>query len=252
VNVALLALLAALAALTVWGAISPRGQWRVLAAWTRREPYASEPGPVSVGIHRGVAIVASVALVMVAICLSPSVSSGKPPQEQPQPLSSLWGSPEPVVVNRVYAPSTEPPIGLMAQPVLRYQAVNGFLRDPSYLFALESLRPVSKRGYIGVDPRPGLSAMDSAYLVVQVRADPACIPRDVVVQEDGTRVAVGVYYGRPDKKGGGSNPSVADCEPGLDDAHSVSTLIPIALDGELKDRKVTGLDGTEIPRADSR
>jgi hypothetical protein len=150
------------------------------------------------------------------------------------------------VVNRVFAPSSEVPIGLLDQPVLRYEAMDGYHRTPAYLFSLKPLKPVSERGYVGSDPRPGLSALDSAYLVVQVRADPECVPRVVVAIQGAESVAIGVFYGRPDKPNGGSNPFVADCRPVPTEADAVSTLIPIALDAELKDRVVTTLDGTAI------
>lgn len=250
VNAPLLAILVALAALTVWGAISPRGQWRVLVAWTRREPYASEPRPMSVGIHRAVAVLASAALAVTGASLA--VRAAPEPVEQLSDVVLMWGAPEPVVVNREFVPMAVAPVGLVPQPVLRYQPMNGYQRDPVYLFGLASLVPESDGGYLGRDPRPGLSALDSAYLVVQVRADPHCIPRAVVAQESEESVTVAVFYGRPDPTDGGTPADLAQCRTVLQDAESISTLIPVPLERELSNRVVLDLAGTPISEADAR
>lgn len=253
VNAPLLAILVALAALTVWGAIAPRSQWRVLAAWTRREPYASEPGPMSVGIHRTVAILASASLVVTGVSLGMSAATQvAKPVERLSDVALMWGVPEPVVVNRVFVPTPVAPVGLMPQPVLRYQPMNGYQRDPVYLFGLAPLTPESDGGYLGKDPGPGLSALDSAYVVVQVRADPQCVLRAVVAQESEKSVAIGVFYGRPDPKGGGAPGDLAECRPVLKDSESVSTLIPIPLEMELNNRTVLNLDGTPITQVEPR
>jgi len=253
VNAPMLAILVALAALTVWGAIAPRGQWRVLAAWTRREPYASEPSPMSVGIHRTVALLASAALMATGVSLGMSAAAqDAKPVERLSAVELMWGVPEPVVVNRVLDPMTVAPVGLMPQPVLRYQAMNGFQRDPVYLFGLAPLAPEQKGGYLGKEPGPGLSALDSAYIVVQVRADPQCVPRAVVAQESDSSVSIGVFYGRPDQEGGGPPADLAECRPVLDDSQAVSTLIPVPLEMELTNRTVLNLDGTPISEVKAR
>lgn len=241
------AILAAFAVLTVWGAIAPRGQWRVLAGWTRREPHATEPGPISVGVHRAVAILATATLVAGGVLLSlghDRQASAASPLVESQ-VTALWGKPDPVVVNRVAYPPITPPDGLLLQPIVKYQAINGPSRDPSYLFSLTLWKPPSTDGLVGADPDPGLSALDTAYVVVQVRANPLCIPRQIVTVQGDTTVAIAVYYGRP---GATASLTPGDCAVGPND-QAVSALIPIPLEVALNKRKVTTLEGIPVASA---
>lgn len=248
-------MLAGLVALTLWGAVSPRSQWRLLVGWTRNNPAAVEPGPISVGIHRVVAIAGTIVLGVCAVGAVRQPLQAIPEAVPPTSVvQQLWGSPTPHVVNRIVPPVSAPPNGLMAQPILRYQAIDGARRTPSYLFALPvwaRTGVVAGEGYIGVDPPVGRSALDTASLVLQVRGDPNCIPRVVVVDESETTVAVAVYYGRPDSGSRETRLAIADCQTKLSAAASVSVLIPVPLSSLVGSRTVVRLDGTAIPKASS-
>jgi hypothetical protein len=241
-----------LAALTVWGFISPRGQWRVLAAWSRREPYANEPGAAMVAVQR---VVAAAGIVVLAACgwaMYSSYRASLPDDVRPPgPIEQMWGSPAPVVVDRVFTPVGSPPASLVKQPILGYQAVNGGSRDPQYLFSLDHLKVKNADesvGYIGRDPQPGLSALDTADLVVEVRGDAACIPQQVVVAEDDETVRIAVYYGQPNPTDGSNAVNLAHCNVKPSAAKSTPVLLPIDLATYLGDRKVVTFDsGKKIP-----
>jgi hypothetical protein len=247
------AVLIALATLTVWGFVAPRGQWRVLAGWSRRDATGSEPGPVAVAIHRGVSGVALVVAVFGGFSLTtPTHENVVRAANVPAKMGAverLWGAPSPVVVNRVSVALGAPPAGLVAQPVLRYQAVDGVQRSPSYLFSLKDYsrpNPKPQDGYIGTPPPAGLTALDTAGLVVQVRADPRCIPYQVAVVETDSSVTVGVYFGRPNPGGSGNAAIIAQCETSPTPAKSVSMLIPIVLQDPVLKRAVKSFDGSPI------
>ncbi len=245
----LIALLCGLAVLTVWGAVAPRGQWRALAGWSRRDPYASEPGPVSVGVHRFVAVLATVGLVFAGWLLWVQYERSLP--KPPKPISAIeqmWGAPDPVVLNRVVSGATDQPAGLVAQPLLRYQALDGARRSPSYLFDLDAWNlttPQLDGGVAGSAPSPGLSALDSASIVVQVRGDQDCIPRAVYTVEGATSITIAVYYGRP----GAATSTATDCRPVAPAKSSVSVLVPIDLADPVGKRTIKNLDGSAVPVA---
>lgn len=246
----------AFAILTVWGLIAPRTQWRALAGWSRGDSGGGEPGPLAVAIHR---VVAAIALVVV---VAGSVSLANPvPQELHRPVDvpaklstveRLWGSPAPVVVNRVFATVSAPPAGLVVQPVLRYQAVIGAQRTPSYLFGLKGYTRHGAKpgdGYIGSSPQVGLMALDSADLVLQVRADTRCIPYKVALIETENTVTVGVYFGQPNAAGSGNDANVANCDTSATGSKSLSMLIPVDLQSPVATRAVHNFDGSAIQRA---
>jgi hypothetical protein len=211
---------------------------------------------VVVGIHRVVAGIAIVSLAFTGV----SYEQGKgQPENVPvvrstaDPLRQLWGTPDPVVVNRVISPVTDAPADLVPLPVLRFQVTDGTHRDPSYLFDLGTFQPPKAKGgdgYVGTDPAVGLTALDTANLVVQVRADKRCIPKQVLVVQSSSAVVVAVYYGRP----GSAAVSAADlatlCNAGA--SGSVSTLVPIHLSAAVGTRAVVNLDGVPIARAVSK
>ncbi|WP_349897444.1 hypothetical protein [Parafrigoribacterium soli] len=248
-NPLLLVIAGGLAILTIWGFISPRGQWRVLGAWTRREPYANEPGAGLVAIQR---IVAGIAIIVLGTTgwsmYSTYVDSQPTPPPPPGPVEQMWGAPAPKVVNRVFTPLESPPAGLVNEKVLGYQPVNGTSRDPQYLFSLDHLivKDASQGiGYLGHAPQAGLTALDTADLVVEVRGDSACIPQQVVVDEGDDVVRVAVYYGQPNPSDGSNAVNLAHCSanPKADKARTV--LVPIDLAETLGDRKVVTFDGSK-------
>ena len=236
-----------LAALTVWGFISPRGQWRVLAAWSRREPYAHEPGPAMVAVQRVVAGAGIVALAASGWGMYSTYRDSLPANALPPgPVEQMWGSPAPVVVNRVFTPVAAPPSDLVNQPILGYQVVNGAARDPQYLFSLDHLRVKGANesvGYIGRQPQPGLAALDTADLVIEVRGDAACIPQQVVVAEDDGTVRIAVYYGQPNPTDGSNVVNLSHCKAKPSAAKAKPVLVPIDLATFLGDRAVVTYDG---------
>lgn len=238
-----------LAVLTVWGFISPRGQWRVLVGWSRREPSANEPGAGVVAVQRIVAGAGIVVLVVSGWSMYTSYLDSLPaPAAPPGPVEKMWGSPAPVVVNRVFTPLQAPPAGLVEQAIVGYQPVNGASRDPQYLFSLDRLTVKNANqgiGYLGHDPQPGLSALDTADLVVEVRGDRACIPQKVVVEEDNEVVRVAVYYGQPNPSDGSNAINLAHCKAKPSAAKIRPVLIPIDLADYLGKRTVVTFDGAK-------
>lgn len=242
----MIAILCGLTVLTLWGVVAPRGQWRVLAGWTRRNSAASEPGPVSVGVHRFVAILATVALGFAGWAIWAQYQATLPqPPKATSAIEQMWGAPDPVVLNRVISGATGQPTGLVTQPILRYQAVDAAHRSPNYLFALSAWKLSSTQadgGLVGSVPRPGHSALDSASIVVQVRGASNCIPRAVYTNETSTIITIGVYYGTP----GTETATPTDCNPAASDKKSVSVLVPVELAGPVDKRAVQNVDGSSV------
>lgn len=237
-----------LAILTIWGFVSPRSQWRVLASWTRREPHANEPGPVAFGFQR---VVAGIGVVILLVAGGAGLTGYVDEQARAHPVAPaierMWGV-EPKVVNRVFNPSPAAPTGFLDQPIVGYQVVNGIQHQPAYLFTLPDFLVKKNKvpvGYIGTTPAAGFTALDTADIVIAVRADPACIPRDVVVHQDDKKVQIAVFYGRLAPDDGSSPLQPGKCKP-KGGAHAVTTLIPIDLDGMVDDRTVTTLEGKKI------
>lgn len=245
--------LSGLAILTLWGLIAPRAEWRVFMSWSRRDPDAADPTPA---LRNVVRLVSAVGIVIVAwtgfSALHPAT-----PQTIPRSYAGesqaerTWGAPAPRIIDRVFTPLAEPPAGLVDQPILRYLPISGPTRNPGYVFALKDFAEAgatSRNGFIGAKPEVGLSALDSADLVVQVRGDKKCIPVAVLVRQEEHSVSVAVYYGRPNPPGGTA--VVADCKPVLANRATNSVLIPIDLTAPLGGRSVVRVDGTTtIPEA---
>ena len=260
-NLPLVVVLGGLTILTAWGFVAPRSQWRALTGWSRREPTSGEPGAIIVGILRCVAGIALVALAVGGASLVGGASvAGRPlgPSRQSSegtitdPVRLLWGTPDPVVVNRVFVPVNTPPAGLTRTAVLRYQAVSPKNRSPSYLFSLSTYaRPHASAtdDYLGADPTVALDALDTANLVVQVRADSRCIPQQVFVVESNTAIALAVYYGRPAGESLDAKALATPCDPNAVGDRSSSVLIPIDLGAAIGDRAVLNLEGTSISEA---
>lgn len=258
VNLPLIVLLSALSLLTVWGLVAPRSQWYLLTGWSQRDAVGSEPSALFVGIHRTVAGIAVAALAMggmsfVAGIIHPTDQARE--RAITDPVRLLWGTPDPTVVNRVFVPINQAPSGLTREPILRYQVVDGRHRNPSYLFELAPYSrplPTKTDGYLGARPGAGLSALDTADLVVQVRADRRCTPQQVLVVESGTAVAVAVYYARPAGESLDAKALARPCAASATGATASSVLIPIDLARPVGSRAVLNLEGTPIDRASTQ
>ncbi len=246
----ILIVLVSLGIVFLWGLVSPRSQWRVLASWSYRDPYLNEPTGIVYGIYRVVAVIGILSMVVSGTLVFQVQAENTP--EPPKPATAaelMWGSPEPVVVNRVIQPAKAIPSGLVDQPILGYQAMEGKTRQPPYLFALDQFdipEAISDNGLIGVDPDIGLAALDMAKLVVRVSGDPQCFPHAAVVRETGEAVSIAIYYGRA-KPTGSVVTNVDKCQV-LASGLNISTIIPVPLAEPLGGRVVLALDGSPIRR----
>ena len=256
-NLPLVVVLGGLTILTLWGFVAPRSQWRVLTGWSHRDSSGDEPGSVIIGIHR---LVAGIALASLAVGGASVVGRLVDPSGQASeriitdPVRQLWGTPDPTVVNRVFVPVTVPPPGLVREPALKYQAVSAKTRSPGSLFTLGTYsrpHPSAADGYLGADPAVGLSALDTADMVVQVRADRRCTPQQVQVVESGTTIVIAVYYGRPVGESLDAKALATPCDPKASGDKASSVLIPIDLAAPVGTRAVLNLEGTPISKATS-
>ena len=154
--------------------LAPRLLWRTVIGWSYRDAYRNEPSAAVFGLYRLVALIGIVAVVATMIAINQPKPGSAAAQEPHTPVEKMWGIPAPVVVDRVVTPLSEAPVGLVDQPVLAFQGVDGTRRQPSYLFGLrkfEQKDAVEANGLVGVPPPPGLVALDTADLVVQVNGD---------------------------------------------------------------------------------
>ncbi|MCC6270836.1 MAG: hypothetical protein IT190_06130 [Microbacteriaceae bacterium] len=247
-----LIVLVSLGIVFLWGLLSPRSQWRVLVSWSYRDPYRNEPTGIVYGLYRVIAVIGIASMVVSGVLVYRVQLENEPkPPVPPTAVELMWGSPEPVVVNRVLQPVKTPPTGLVDQPILGYQGMVGKTRQPPYLFSLAHFdipEAITDNGLIGTDPSVGLVALDTAGLVVRVAGDPQCFPHAAVVKETDDTVTIGIYYGRA--KPTGSNVGNVDQCQVLASALNVSTIIPIPLVEPLGDRAVRTLDGSPIRRVD--
>jgi len=255
VNLPLVVVLGGLTILTVWGFLAPRSQWRLLTGWSNSDAPGGEPGAIVIGIHRAVAGIALVALAVGAVSVVKGVTDpiGQARERTiTDPVRVLWGNPDPTIVNRVFVPVSTPPVGLTREPTLRFQAVSPRSRTPGYLFALSTYyRPYASTsdGYLGAEPSVGLTALDTANIVVQVRADSRCTPQQVLVVQSSTAIAIAVYYGRPVGESLDAKALAAPCDPMATGDKSSSVLIPIDLGASVGNRAVLTLEGTPISLA---
>jgi hypothetical protein len=167
---------------------------------------------------------------------------------EPSIIQTMWGSPEPDVVNRVVKPNAALPVGLVEFPVLDYQQF-GDEGLPDYLSALdyyEYLGQDTPLGYIGGLPDVGYSGVDRADLVVHVRGPILCIPRAAVVKETEETVQIAIYYGLPNDPAGAAVDHVVGCP--MDATLTASLLIPLELRAPVGNRTVQTLEGAEISR----
>lgn len=246
----LLVLWGSLGVLFLWGVVSPRSQWRVLASWTYRDPRANEPAGPAYALYRVIAAIGIVTLVVSTVGVVSAQQSAHPPAgSPPTAVERMWGTNAPLVINRIVTEETRAPIGYVLQPILGYQPVDGKRRQPPYLYSLPTFSlatATTRNGFIGVDPPIGLTALDSAQLVVEVAGDQICFPHHVVVIETDTIVRIAVYYGQPNPEDGSNKYALAECAT-KQSPTSVTTLIPIHLSNGLGVREVQSLVGDPIP-----
>ena len=232
----------------VWGLVSPRSQWKVLAAWSYRNPQADEPSSFAFGVHRAISAVGVLFFLAMGAAGLGQYLANLPPSPPPlTALQQMWGeAPVPQVVNRIVGPQDAIPTDLVQVPVTGYQLVVSAEHRPRYLNELHQFDTgdLDRSGIVGVKPGKDFLALDSAELVINVRTWAECIPRKAVVIERDDVVQVAVYVGVPDRED-----DIALDHFSCDRAPFVqnSLLIPIDLKAELGDRELQTLDGTPIP-----
>jgi len=238
---------ATLGLLLLWGLFAPKSSWRTLTGWSVSDPHGNEPGASAYGLRRLVSGIGALGLVGVLVVASSSFVANLP--KPAPPLSSvhiMWGTPDPQVVNRVVTPLAAPPVDLVQEPIIGYQAFPDS-GAPSYLTRLKQYSLLGKTeipGFIGAPPDVGLGAIDTAALVINVRGPILCIPRQAVVIETDTTVQIGIFYGLPDSADGSAVDHVAGCPANA--TLTASVLIPIMLAKPVGDRSVQTLDGKDI------
>lgn len=266
-------LVSGLAVVFLWGLVAPRSQWYAFVGWTRADPRATEPGSGAYAVARVLSLVGLIAMgsVLADGVVSRMQFSERAALTKPEILAEkVWGMPVPLVVDRVFLPSSGVPQDLVARPLSGYQLVMPGDRTPGYLFSIGRLRSsgvAAAPGFLGVQPLPGRTALDIADVVVHVSSDARCIPRRVVAVPAEGAIKIGVFFGEPDPaaasqppgsepagpKPAGSQPAgsqpaaVSDCDPGSSLGNTRSYLIPIDFDSPLGATVLQGLDGTPIP-----
>jgi hypothetical protein len=230
-----------------WGLFSPRSQWRVLAAWSYRNPQADEPSSFAFGLHRvisglGVIFFGAIGAAGIVHYVS-ELPAARPPLSA---LQQMWGiAPQPQIVNRVVGPQATVPTGLVDVPVEGYQLVENESHRPRYLHLLQRFEPgdTERNGMVGVAPAENFPALDSAELVINVRTWGDCIPRSAVVIETETAVQIGFYVGMQDRMDSFPMNHLACDRPAF---VQNSLLVPINLNAPVEGRQVQSLDGTPI------
>lgn len=233
-----------LAAVLVWGLVSPRSQWRVLVGWSTRDPDRAEPGD---GVHGITRIVCLVGLLGLAAFAGVQIWSALSEQPRPAPergaVETMWGSPVPRLIDRVVTPAAAPPATFAAGEVVGYQEIErGWAPDylvgvPRWSFLAE---PVPA-GLIGSYPGDGFTAYGISDLLVAARGPLTCIPRVAAVEETEAVITVSVYWGLP---GDGEQDHLSACEDL--DGLSQTVLIPIQLTAPVDGRDVVTFEGSPV------
>lgn len=241
--------LISLGVIFLWGLLAPRSQWRALISWSYRNPHFDEPTGSAYLIYRAIAAIGVISLTFGAIASYQTWLSRQPvPPKPPTQVELMWGKPAPVVLNKVITGTTEVPTGLVDQPILGFQVVDGEHRQPAYLFGLKYFKAkgaTTKNGLIGGLPAAGLVALDTADLVVKVAGDSRCFPHSVVVRETEKTVEIGVFYGQKNPADGSNKDNLASCRT-VSSPNNVPTLIPIKLQSPVDKRAVVDLSGEPI------
>ncbi len=239
------ALAVTLGLILLWGVVAPRSQWRALAAWSVSDGYRHEPGGASYGLRRVVSGAGALALLVVVGATSVSGLTVQP-ESAPAPtrIEQMWGSPDPLVVNRVISALTAPATGLVDTPILGYQDVSAEV--PEYFDRLHNFSLLGNSdipGYVGGLPAVGNRALDYATIVVHVRGPLLCIPRAVTVIQSAETIQIAVYYGLPT---GAPNAADVATACATDQPVTGSLLIPVRLSAPVDGRAVQSLSGSTI------
>lgn len=243
---------AVLAVVFAWGLLWPRSQWKVLAAWLRRNPDASEPGSTAYAAQRVVSGIGVGVFGVVGVTLGIGYAESLPAPEPPKTaLQQMWGTaPRPVVVDRIVGNHGDPLPGYMPEPIHGYQVVDNTLGTPRYLVFLPHYDPPGQdEPLVGTSPGSGFAALDSSELVVNLRIKQQCTPIHAVVIETEEVVQVAVYTAVTSPVGGstdGFDAALSSELCGTGSTMGPSILVPIDLASPVGEREVQLLDSTPI------
>jgi len=244
----ILAAVAVLGAVLVWGLIAPRSQWRVLFGWAARDPDASEPGDGVHGLRRAISALGLIGLLTVGGVQIAAAALDRPVAgPEPTALERVWGSPTPRLIDRVVVPIADAPEGFVLGELGGYQVLDrGY--PPNYLAELPRfamLGEPSPSGLVGSAPIEGFSGYGAGDILVAVEGSLACIPRFAVVIETEISVQLGVYWGLP---GALEQSHAAACD--LTAPLTQTVLVPVQLGGEVGDRLVVSMTGVPLSEAE--
>jgi hypothetical protein len=241
------ALAVVLVILFVWGALSPRSQWRALVGWSVADAHAVEPGSTSLTLRRIVSALGAVALITTLVVSSGTrIDLGGASTDRATPLERMWGVPAPTLVDRTIQTQGDVPFDQAAGRMVAAQSLeDGPARILFDMPRFSLLGDDAPPGLAGVPPEPGTTSFGPAELLVNSRGPVLCIPRSVVVQESEEAVAVGVFYGLPN---GADGIWVHECDD--DGSVTSSVLVPVPLQSPLGDRAVTDLEGAPLELVD--
>lgn len=233
-----------LAALLLWGLVSPRTQWRVLVGWSARDPDRTEPGDGVHGVTRILCLIGLLGLAAFAgIQIWATISEQPRPAPQRGAVESMWGDPVPRLIDRVVTPVAAPPADLAPGLVAGYQE---FERGwaPDYLVGVQRwsfLAEPTPAGLIGVYPGDGFTAYGVSDMLVSAQGPLTCIPRVAAIEETEALVTLGVYWGLPVGIEGDSLAACSDTGGLLQ-----TVLLPIQLATPLEGRNVVTFEGSAI------
>ena len=243
----ILAGVAVLSAILLWGVVAPRTQWRVLFGWSAPDPDASEPGDALHGLRRAIAALGLLGVLVVAGLQLAAVILDRPlAAPEPSSLERMWGTPTPGLVDRVVHPVAEAPAAYVPgtlhgyQPLTRGYPPNYLAELPRYAFLGEP----SPAGLVGSAPVEGFAGYGSGDILLAVEGPLGCVPRVVVAAETETAVELAVYWGLP---GASDQDHAAGCEPGAPVTQTV--LLPVQLSESVGERLVVSAG---VPLAEVR
>lgn len=240
----LIAVAAVLGALLLWGLVAPRSQWRVLVGWSTSDPDAAEPGNGVQGIRRVICAIGLAGVLVVIGVQGWRVLDARPsPVAAPTAVEEMWGSPTPRLVDRLIAPRSTVPDGLVEGRIGGVELLTKG-SPPAYLVGLprfDLLGEGQPAGLIGRVPPKGFSGYGQADVLIESEGPLDCIPHAVTARATDETYAFAVYWGPPT---GTDGPPVA-CD--MADPILQKVLIPVQLADPVQAQTLVSDSGLAIP-----